>query len=66
MTNKKLELFKFIKEWENKDYNEFTNNFEGIVEKLKLSYDNAKEISDALEAESYKEGVPNSGSEYLQ
>tara|TARA_B100000886_G_scaffold332628_1_gene285581 strand:+ start:460 stop:759 length:300 start_codon:yes stop_codon:yes gene_type:complete len=64
--NKKDELFKFIKEWENKDYHEFNRNFEGFVEKLKLSYDEAKEISEALDSESYKDGVPHSGSEHLQ
>ena len=64
--DKKDELFKFIKEWEKKDYDEFNRNFEGFVEKLNLSYDEAKEVSEALDAESYKDGVPNSGSEYLQ
>ena len=42
MSKKKDELFKFIKEWENKDYDEFNRNFEGFVEKLNLSYDEAK------------------------
>lgn len=66
MSNKEDELFKFVKEWENKDYNEFNRNFEAFVEKLELSYEETKEISLSLDAESYKDGSPNSGSAHLQ
>ena len=66
MRNKEDELFKFIKEWENKDYDEFNRNFEAFVEKLELSYEETKEISLSLDAESYKDGSPNSGSAHLQ
>ena len=66
MRNKEDELFKFIKEWENKDYDEFNRNFETFVEKLELSYEETKEISLSLDAESYKDGSPNSGSAHLQ
>jgi len=52
MRNKQDELFKFIKEWENKDYDEFNRNFEAFVEKLELSYEETKEISLSLDAES--------------
>ena len=50
MRNKEDELFKFIKEWENKDYDEFNRNFEAFVEKLELSYEETKEISLSLDA----------------
>ena len=66
LTSKKDKLFKFIIEWEKKDYDEFNGNFEGFVEKLNLSYDDAKEISDALDTESYKDSTPNSGSAHMQ
>lgn len=45
MRNKQDELFKFIKEWENKDYDEFNRNFEAFVEKLELSYEETNEFS---------------------
>ena len=32
LTSKKDKLFKFIIEWEKKDYDEFNRNFEGFVE----------------------------------
>ena len=66
MRNKEDELFKFIKEWENKDYDEFNRNFEAFVEKLELSYEETKELSLSLDAESYKDGNSNSGSAHLQ
>ena len=66
MRNKQDELFKFIKEWENKDDDEFNRNFEAFVEKVELTYEETKEISLSLDAESYKDGSANSGTAHLQ
>ena len=64
--DKKDKLFKFIKEWENKDYDEFNRNFEAFVEKLELSYEETKEISLSLDEEIYKDGSTNSDNAHLQ
>jgi|TARA_B100002003_G_scaffold191236_1_gene180271 hypothetical protein len=49
MTDKITKVLEFIKEWKDKDYEEFTSKFATFAETLELSFEDVEEISKKLD-----------------